>query len=146
MKIPIREIAPKPPCDFDFENFWKSYPRKAGKGAAKKSFEAAMKKTTPEKILSAIEVQKQSRQWTSDDGRFIPHPATWLNQQRWDDELETGRHDDEQHGQHGNAGNAGTVKRAGGYIPPVPDGRGGYGLNFGKYDGIGAVGEPPPEA
>ena len=37
-------------------------------------------------ILTAIERQKASDQWTKDNGQFIPHPATWLNQKRWEDE------------------------------------------------------------
>jgi hypothetical protein len=27
-----------------------------------------------------------SAEWTKDGGQFIPHPATWLNQKRWEDE------------------------------------------------------------
>jgi hypothetical protein len=33
-------------------------------------------------------VHVASEQWRRDDGRFIPHPATWLNQRRWEDEAE----------------------------------------------------------
>jgi hypothetical protein len=39
-----------------------------------------------EHILLAIERQKTWDQWTKDSGQFIPHPATWLSQGRWDDE------------------------------------------------------------
>ena len=38
-------------------------------------------------ILAGIEKQKQSAQWTKDGGQFIPHPATWLNGCRWEDEM-----------------------------------------------------------
>ena len=31
---------------------------------------------------------QKRRQWIKDGGNFIPHAATWLNQQRWEDELE----------------------------------------------------------
>lgn len=70
-----------------FNEFWKAYPKKAGKGAA----EAAWNKIQPGKallaeILSAIETAKRSRQWRRDGGQYIPHPATWLNQRRWEDE------------------------------------------------------------
>lgn len=37
--------------------------------------------------MTAVERQKCSDQWTQNNGQFIPHPATWLNQGRWDDEL-----------------------------------------------------------
>ena len=38
-------------------------------------------------ILAAIEAQKKSEQWVKDGGQYIPHPATWLNQGRWDDQV-----------------------------------------------------------
>jgi hypothetical protein len=39
-----------------------------------------------QKILAAIETQKASAQWSKEGGRFIPFPATWLNDERWEDE------------------------------------------------------------
>jgi hypothetical protein len=38
--------------------------------------------------VPAVEAQKKSKQWQKDDGQYIPNPSTWLNQGRWDDELE----------------------------------------------------------
>lgn len=69
-----------------FEEFWAAYPRKTGKGAARK----AWGKLKPgnklfSKIMSAVEAQRQSDQWQRDHGQFIPYPATWLNQERWED-------------------------------------------------------------
>lgn len=69
----------------DFDKFWSAYPRKVGKGSAKVKFEKAIKKTTLEVMLAAIASQKRSDQWTKDGGQFIPHPDTWLNQERWSD-------------------------------------------------------------
>lgn len=71
-----------------FERFWAIYPKKVGKQAALK----AWNKQNPgeslvEAMLSAIETQKKSAQWVKDGGQFIPNPATWLNQERWNDEL-----------------------------------------------------------
>lgn len=40
-------------------------------------------------ILVALERYQECPQWTREAGRFIPHPATWLNQRRFDDEQET---------------------------------------------------------
>ena len=40
-------------------------------------------------MLSAIDTQKKSDQWKKDGGQFIPNPATWLNQRRWEDEVQT---------------------------------------------------------
>lgn len=78
------------PIDMDFDAFWSEYPRKVGKGAAKKAFEKARKKATLESLVSAVRRQKCGSQWTKDDGRFIPNPATWLNQERWEDEVDGG--------------------------------------------------------
>ena len=71
-----------------FAKFWDAYPRKTAKSEAMKAFA----KLNPddslmETIMNAIEKQKQSDQWKRDGGQYIPHPATWLNQQRWEDEL-----------------------------------------------------------
>ena len=68
-----------------FDAFWSAYPKKTGKEAAKKSFARA--KADIGTMLSALEVQKQSEQWTKNNGQFIPNPTTWLNQGRWEDEL-----------------------------------------------------------
>lgn len=38
-------------------------------------------------MLSTLEKQKKSEQWQSDGGKFIPYAATWLNGQRWEDEV-----------------------------------------------------------
>lgn len=69
-----------------FDVFWDAYPKKVGKAQAKKSF--AKVKVPLQTLLSAIEVQKQSTQWQKDGGQYIPNPATWLNQGRWEDELQ----------------------------------------------------------
>lgn len=71
-----------------FDRFWKAYPRHQAKPTALRAFE----RLNPdegllETMLKAIDIQKQSDQWVKDDGRFIPHPATWLNQRRWEDEI-----------------------------------------------------------
>ena len=68
-----------------FPEFWKQYPRKVAKPAA----ERAWKKIKADEklfmiILAAITVHKESPSWN--ENRFIPHPATWLNQKRWEDE------------------------------------------------------------
>ena len=71
-----------------FDKFWQAYPRKVSKKEAQKSW----KKINPslelfEKILKALEMVKQTEQWKKDNGKFIPYPATWLNQERWNDEI-----------------------------------------------------------
>lgn len=73
-----------------FGQFWSAYPAKKAKPAAVK----AWAKLHPDEqvqaaILAGIERERRSEQWTRDGGRFIPHPATWLNQRRWEDEAPT---------------------------------------------------------
>ncbi len=77
---------PKPPKGSDdFELFWASYPKKVGKQAAKKAFDKV--KVPVKSLLDAIEQQKRGAQWSRDNGQYIPNPATWLNQGRWEDEV-----------------------------------------------------------
>lgn len=71
-----------------FDAFWSVYPKKTGKEAARKAFKKIPKSAHP-LLVPAVEAQKKSRQWMEDNGRFIPNPATWLNQGRWDDEVKT---------------------------------------------------------
>lgn len=81
--------TPQPPKGgrtADFEKFWAVYPKKVGKQAAKKAFGKV--KVPVETLLTAVERQKCSDQWSKDNGQFIPNPATWLNQGRWEDELD----------------------------------------------------------
>lgn len=71
-----------------FEKFWEKYPRKTSKPQALKAWQSLKPDNELlEVILSAIEKQKRSEQWTRDNGRYIPYPATWLNNKRWEDEL-----------------------------------------------------------
>lgn len=56
-----------------------------GKGDAKKAF--AKVKAPVSVLIAAVNTQKQSQQWLKDNGQYIPNPATWLNQGRWEDEL-----------------------------------------------------------
>lgn len=78
--------APKGAGGEAFEKFWAAYPKKVGKDAARRAFDkrepdAALVST----MVSALGWQKQRDQWLREEGRFIPNPATWLNQARWED-------------------------------------------------------------
>lgn len=83
----ITPIAPKGAkrADAEFEIFWNAYPTKVGKQPARKAFDKV--KVPVETLVAAIERQKCSSQWSKDGGQYIPNPATWLNQGRWEDEL-----------------------------------------------------------
>jgi hypothetical protein len=69
-----------------FEIFWTEYPKKVGKQAALKAWKNTKSKPEIADILQAIELQKRTEQWRKDGGQFIPNPATWINQGRWDDQ------------------------------------------------------------
>jgi uncharacterized protein YdaU (DUF1376 family) len=79
----IKDIDPQ------FASFWQAYPKRKGKPYALKAFVKAMNKTTLDVILSAINMQSASDDWKKEGGKYIPFPATWLNGERWTDELET---------------------------------------------------------
>jgi len=90
-KTKTKTVNPHNPLDDAFDKFWADYPKKVAKEVARKSFaklrpDAVLLET----ILGAITVQKTSAQWTKDNGEFIPHPSTWLNQRRWEDKVQTG--------------------------------------------------------
>jgi hypothetical protein len=93
--------------DAAFDTFWAAYPRQVGKDAAR----AAWRKRNPTselvtQILAALEWQRRSDQWIRDGGRFVPNPATWLNQGRWQDEPSTTPHVSKQTIALGRAGEA----------------------------------------
>lgn len=80
--------APSRARDGRFDVFWANYPRKVGKEAARKAFSRLnMTNELLSQMLSAIKQQCASPQWTKDNGQYIPNPATWLNQGRWEDVL-----------------------------------------------------------
>lgn len=70
--------------DDGFEEFWNYYPKKVGKEAARKSWDKY--KPNIELVLHTLAWQIESNQWRKSDGQFIPNPATYLNQGRWQDQ------------------------------------------------------------
>lgn len=71
--------------DPEFEQFWSAYPRKIGKKAAARAWAKAVDRPPRDEVIAAVDRAKKSEQWTRDDGQYIPHPATWLNEGRWAD-------------------------------------------------------------
>jgi uncharacterized protein YdaU (DUF1376 family) len=77
-------------CSKRFDVFWNIYPKKVGKEAARKSFLKMVKNQTVfDGVLNALDWQTKSDQWLKEGGQFIPNPATYLNQGRWQDEPES---------------------------------------------------------
>jgi hypothetical protein len=73
-----------------FEAFWKEYPKKVGKGAAYNVWLRIGKKkdTSAKTIIEAIQRQVEENHFVGRNGeQFVPNPATWLNQRRWEDEI-----------------------------------------------------------
>lgn len=68
----------------DFELWWSVYPRKVGKKVAYTSFKRSG--VDVDILVSAVERHIASDEWQRG---YVPNPATWLNQGRWEDEILT---------------------------------------------------------
>lgn len=69
----------------DFEEFWRSYPRRVGKLAAQKAYiKARQTGVTQQQLLDGIARYMKGKPQYAD----FCHPATWLNQGRWEDEYD----------------------------------------------------------
>ncbi len=73
--------------DILFDTFWAAYPKRQDKKGAQKAF-AKLKPDADllKRMLLSITIWKHSEQWTSEGGKYIPLPSTWLNNRRWEDE------------------------------------------------------------
>ena len=67
-------------AETSFSEFWNLYPRKTAKGAAEKAWLKAIQQADAQTILAGLRSSK-----FSSDPQYIPHPATWLSQRRWED-------------------------------------------------------------
>ena len=72
-----------------FEQFWVAYPRKVDRSKAQNAFN----KVKPDDdlfavIMESLDKHKLCEQWQREGGRFIPYPATWLNNRRWESEVD----------------------------------------------------------
>ena len=86
---------PDPAFEYDplFIEFWTAYPKKTGKGAAHTSWKKIKPKVsreTADKIIASVRAYAQTQQWKKENGQYIPNPATFLNQRRWEDEIKGG--------------------------------------------------------
>lgn len=73
----------------DAEELYAMYPRKVGKPAALKAIDAALKKTSKAELIKAIGNYMQEVEILGIEAQYIPHPATWFNQERWNDQRST---------------------------------------------------------
>lgn len=72
--------------DVAFEMFWKDYPRKINKKSASLKFKKVCQdEITYKALMEGLKNQRRLKQW--EDSQYIPHPTTWLNGERWNDEI-----------------------------------------------------------
>lgn len=67
-----------------FVDFWDAYPRKVGKAAARKAYRTAINRAGPDAVVDGA--VRLSADPNLPEQQYIPHPATWLNRDGWDDE------------------------------------------------------------
>lgn len=72
--------------DPTFAAFWEAYPRKTAKGGARKAWASMLKKHDGEPAEIVEAARRFAGRVKGSEEKFIPHPATWLNQERWLDE------------------------------------------------------------
>lgn len=70
-----------------FTNFWEIYPRKVAKEKTLSAWKIHKCYKIADRIVQSIKDHLGSEQWQKDNGQFIPHPTTYLNQHRWEDEI-----------------------------------------------------------
>ena len=70
-----------------FARFWEAYPKKRSKGDAEKAWDT-IKLSEPlvNQVIAKLKLAKTSADWTKDDGKYIPYPATWLRAKGWEDD------------------------------------------------------------
>lgn len=70
-----------------FDAFWRTYPRRVSRPSAERAWQAATRKASPDVIMAGL--SRHLPTWRGQEAKFIPHPATWLNGERWADEITT---------------------------------------------------------
>lgn len=74
-----------------FDSFWNAYPkhkRKAKQDAVKAWDKLKVDNELYTLIMKNLMKQTKSQDWLKENGKYVPHPATWLNGHRWEDEVE----------------------------------------------------------
>ena len=81
--IDIKPLAIASPL---FDDFWQLWPRREGKANAVKAWSKAVRKIAAEELIDKVRAYVANP--NKPDKQFIPHAATWLNGERWNDELD----------------------------------------------------------
>jgi hypothetical protein len=88
-KKPKKKAASKDKTNLHplFDRFWAAYPRRTARADAEKAFaKLDPDESLLERMLAALAWQTPSEEWTKDNRKFVPYPASWLNAARWEDE------------------------------------------------------------
>jgi hypothetical protein len=76
-----------------FDEWYQLYPRKVSKKKAREAFGKALKKIPCEDLMALTKAYMNANETQEtlkrENGKFIPHPTTWLNQERWEDYQES---------------------------------------------------------
>lgn len=84
-EAPTEDVESTPGYPADFNAFWDVYPRRGGKGAACTAFLKAKKRAPATTIIAGAERLRDDPNLPADK-TLVPMPATWLNQDRWEDD------------------------------------------------------------
>lgn len=90
----MTDLFTRPDCD----SFYEAMPRKVGKKDTRKAYKSAIKEVSAERLQCAAEAfaaienertgyQKLKGKARQEALKYTVHPATWLNQGRWEDEV-----------------------------------------------------------
>lgn len=69
-----------------FESFWNLYPKKSQKKKSEDKWNA-LTLEIQDGILKDLSVRIKTVDWTKEKGRYVPMPTTYLNGERWNDEI-----------------------------------------------------------
>ena len=86
--LEITSLSPSPIAEGSFLEFYAVFPRKVGKGAARRAHRNALRRATSDEILAGARRYAVSKP----DPKFTKHPATWLNADCWADEPDKPTH------------------------------------------------------
>lgn len=86
-----RPRRPNPPDDPAknpaFMDWYRTYPRAAARPDAYRAWSKAVAKISADELLAKTTDFAEAHRRCGTEERFIPHPTTWLNQERWNDRL-----------------------------------------------------------
>ncbi|MCU1647123.1 MAG: hypothetical protein JWN03_7398 [Nocardia sp.] len=83
-KTPSTAPRPTPTEAPGFAEFWAAYPRRTDKGGARRAYAKAITRAAPDDVLAGA--HRFAADPNLPEPQFVPHPATWLNGERWTDE------------------------------------------------------------